>query len=93
MYILHCSDSSYCTGHTDDLEARLDWHVTGRTQSCCTFSRRLLTGVFSQEFLTREDALAAERKIKGWSGSRKEAMIAGDWLEVSRLARARSGAE
>jgi predicted GIY-YIG superfamily endonuclease len=93
MYILRCSDGSYYTGHTDDLEARLDWHATGRIQSCYTFSRRPLTLVFSQEFVTREEALAAERQIKGWSKKKKEAMIAGDWLEVSRLAKQRSCTE
>lgn len=92
MYMLRCSDGSYYTGHTDDLEARLDWHVTGRIKSCYTRSRRPLTLVFSQEFVTREEALAAERQVKGWSRGKKEAMIAGNWLEVSRLARPRSGA-
>lgn len=87
MYILRCSDGSYYTGHTDNLEARLDWHVSGRIQSCYTFSRRPLTLAFSQEFVTREEALAAERQIKGWSRRKKKALIAGDWAEVSRLAK------
>jgi predicted GIY-YIG superfamily endonuclease len=29
VYILKCADGSYYTGHTDNLEARLDMHVTG----------------------------------------------------------------
>jgi predicted GIY-YIG superfamily endonuclease len=44
--------------------------------------------VFSQDFITREEALSAEQQIKGWSRNKKEAMMRGDWAEVSRLARA-----
>jgi len=43
--------------------------------------------VFSQEFRSREEALASERRIKGWRRKKKEAMMRGDWMEVSRLAR------
>jgi putative endonuclease len=43
--------------------------------------------VFSQECSTREEALAAEQQIKGLSRKKKEAMMRGDWAEVSRLAK------
>jgi putative endonuclease len=86
VYILRCSDGSYYTGHTDHLEQRLGQHVTGAIPSCYTFKRRPLTLAFSQEFSTREEALAAELQIKGWSRRKKEAMMRGDWSEVSRLA-------
>jgi putative endonuclease len=42
--------------------------------------------VFAEEFPAREEALAHERQIKGWSRKKKEAMMRGDWGEVSRLA-------
>ena len=86
VYILECSDRSFYTGHTDDLEARLDMHVTGRIVGCYTRKRRPISLVFMQEFTTREEALAAERQIKGWCRAKKEAMIDGNWAEVSRLA-------
>jgi predicted GIY-YIG superfamily endonuclease len=35
--------------------------------------------VFSEEFASREEALACERKIKGWSRKKKEALMRGDW--------------
>jgi predicted GIY-YIG superfamily endonuclease len=87
VYILHCSDSSYYTGHTDNLEKRLAEHMNGAIPSCYTFKRRPLNLIFSQEFPTREEALVSERQIKGWSRKKKEAMIRGDWEEVSRLAK------
>jgi putative endonuclease len=42
--------------------------------------------VFSQELSSRAEALSAEHQIKGWSRKKKEAMMCGDWSEVSRLA-------
>jgi hypothetical protein len=48
--------------------------------------------VFAQDHVSREEALTAERQIKGWSRKKKEAMMCGDWVEVSRLGRSRTGA-
>ena len=89
MYILECSDGSYYTGHTDDLEKRLAEHMTGAIRSCYTFERRPLALVHSSQFVSRDEALAMERRVKGWSRAKKEALIRGDWNEVSRLARSR----
>jgi putative endonuclease len=87
VYILRCSDSSYYTGHTDNLEQRIAQHHAGAFTTCYTFKRRPLELVFSQDFPTREVALASEQQIKGWSRKKKEAMMRGDWAEVSRLAK------
>ena len=87
VYILKCSDKSYYTGHTDNLEKRLAEHINGEITSCYTFKRRPVQLVYNETFGTREEALSAEQKIKGWSRAKKEAMMCGDWAEVSRLAR------
>ncbi|TBR11966.1 MAG: GIY-YIG nuclease family protein [Rugosibacter sp.] len=87
VYILRCADGSYYTGHTDNLEKRIGEHETGAISSCYTFKRRPLQLVFSQDCATREEALAAEQQIKGWSRKKKEAMMRGNWAEVSRLAK------
>ncbi len=47
--------------------------------------------VFVEEFGTREEALGRERQVKGWSRKKKEALIRGDWDEISRLARSKNG--
>ena len=86
VYILRCADDSYYTGHTDNLEKRIGEHNAGAIASCYTFKRRPLKLVFAQDFSTREEALASEQQIKGWSRKKKEAMMRGDWAEVSRLA-------
>jgi len=87
VYILQCADDSYYTGHTDNLEKRIAEHHKGAITSCYTYKRRPLQLVFSQDFSTREEALASEQQIKGWSRKKKEAMMRGDWAEVSRLAK------
>jgi len=61
-------------------------HQAGEVEGY-TSTRLPVKLVFADEFPTREEALARERQIKGWSRMKKEAMIRGDWTEVSRLAR------
>jgi len=85
VYILRCADHSYYTGHTDNLEKRIMQHETGEIEGY-TSTRLPVTVVFTDEFPTREEALARERQIKGWSRKKKEAMMRGDWAEISRLA-------
>ncbi len=85
VYILRCADNSYYTGHTDNIEKRIVQHQTGEIEGY-TSTRLPVTLAFADEFATREEALAHERQIKGWSRKKKEAMIRGDWAEVSRLA-------
>lgn len=89
VYILKYNDGSYYTGHTDNLEKRINLHKSGEC-ACYTASRLPLDLAWSQEFNSREEALSAERQIKGWNRKKKEAMMRGDWTEVSRLAQNKS---
>lgn len=86
VYILRCSDGSYYTGHTDNLELRIGQHLSG-TVPGYTSTRLPVKLVWSQKCNTREEALVAERQIKGWSRQKKEAMIHGNWEEVAQLAK------
>jgi len=88
VYILHCSDGSYYTGLTEDLEIRLVQHQAGEVPGY-TKSRRPVKLVFSDEFSSMDDAINRERQIKGWSRSKKEALIAGDWEGLAELSRSR----
>ncbi len=84
--MLHCNAGVFYTGHTDNLETRIAQHKTGAIK---VFSSRFLPVelVWSQEFVTRDEAKAAEKQIKGWSRAKKLALIRGDWEEISRLAK------
>ena len=86
VYMLRCSDGSFYTGHTDNLDLRIAQHQTGETGGY-TASRLPVELVFAQECATREEALAAERQLKGWSRAKKQAMIRGNWDEVRQLAK------
>ena len=90
VYILQCADGSYYTGHTDNLEQRLAQHQLRYFPDCYTANRLPVELKHQQAFPTREEALAAERKIKGWSRKKKEAMMRGDWSQVSHLAHSHS---
>jgi predicted GIY-YIG superfamily endonuclease len=85
VYILRCADLSYYTGHTDNLEHRIAQHSSGQHRGY-TSKRLPVVLVWSQSFVTRQEALDSEMQIKGWGRKKKEAMIQGDWVEVSRLA-------
>jgi len=74
VYILRCADDSYYTGHTDNLEQRIGQHRDGVGESY-TASRRPVVLVWSQEFVTREEALSSERQIKGWRREKKLNLI------------------
>jgi len=77
VYILRCADRSYYTGHTDNLEERIAKHQVGEIEGY-TSTRRPVRLLFSEEFSTRSEVLAVERRIKGWSRRKKEALIRGD---------------
>ncbi len=89
-YLLHCRGGVFYSGHTDDLENRVAEHKTGLIKG---FTSKYLPVelVWSEEFPTRIEALEAERRIKGWSRAKKLALIRGDWDEISRLAKGKSG--
>ena len=87
-YLLRCNDGSYYAGHTDDLEQRMAQHRVGAFGGY-TAKRLPVELVWSETFQTRDDAFVVERKIKGWSRAKKEALIAGDWQKVVQLARNR----
>ena len=91
-YLLRCADGRYYAGHTDALEQRLAQHEAG-VGSDYTARRRPVALVWSESFATRDEAFAVERRVKGWSRAKKEALIARDWDALSRLARNRQDVE
>lgn len=87
-YLLRCSDGSFYAGHTDNLELRIAQHESGALGGY-TARRLPVELVWSETFETREEALSAERQIKGWSRAKKQALIDRDWDLVSKLAKNR----
>jgi putative endonuclease len=87
VYILRCADSSYYTGVTRrEVEQRVAEHNEGVDRDSYTFSRRPVKLVYSQHFDRIDEAIASERRIKGWSRMKKEALIRGDFGSLPGLA-------
>jgi predicted GIY-YIG superfamily endonuclease len=86
VYILRCADGSYYTGCTTNLDQRLGEHQAGQTPGY-TSTRLPVEMVYAEEFQTIHDAIDVERRIKGWSRAKKEAMIDGRWRDLPALSK------
>jgi putative endonuclease len=95
VYILRCSDGSYYTGITRrPVEERVSEHAQGLHEGY-TLTRRPVTLVHAhaETYERIDEAIAAERRIKGWSRAKKEAYILGDFDALTDLSRRRSRSE
>ncbi len=89
VYILLCSDGSYYTGSTSDVEKRVYQHQEGLIPGSYTFSRRPVKLLWCSEEVPRySDALAFEHQVKGWSRAKKEALIRGDFKAIHEIVKA-----
>lgn len=86
VYILECNDGSYYIGHTDDLARRIDQHRSGKG-SGYTSTKLPVDLIFAAPAGSREAALIFEQKIKKWTRKKKEALMQGDWLKITMLAK------
>lgn len=90
VYILKCRDGKYYVGLTrNSLEQRIAEHNAGIYDGF-TKSRRPVELVYAEEFDRITDAIAAERKLKGWSRAKKQALIEGDFNKIRALSRRRT---
>ena len=89
VYILLCSDGSYYTGSTSDLDKRLWQHQNGVIPRSYTHSRRPVELIwYSDETPRRAEALAFEYQVKGWSRAKKEALIRSDFKAIHEIVKA-----
>ena len=89
VYTAQCSDDSYYTGVTNDLESRLWEHETDYNERCYTFKRRPIVLKYSEHFHDINNTIAWEKQLNGWSRKKKEALFRGDWEEIKKLAKSR----
>ena len=61
--MLHCRGGAYYAGHTEHLEERISAHQSGQIKGF-TADRLPVSLVWCQEFPTRYEALAMERRFK-----------------------------
>ncbi|WP_230621779.1 GIY-YIG nuclease family protein [Aggregatibacter sp. Marseille-P9115] len=89
MYILRCSDGSYYTGSTRDLEGRLYEHQNG-LGAVFTKKRLPIKLVYCEEFERIDDAFYREKQVQGWSRAKKDALIQGQYDLLPKLAKTRN---
>ncbi|WP_417558965.1 GIY-YIG nuclease family protein [Mesoflavibacter zeaxanthinifaciens] len=86
MYILECSDGSYYTGSTNNLELRMEQHQNGEGANH-TKKRLPVKLLYTEEFTRVDDAFYREKQVQGWSRKKKEALINGDFDKLSHLSK------
>jgi putative endonuclease len=75
VYIILCSDDTFYTGITTDLQRRFSQHASGQGAKYFR-GRRPLEIVYREAGHTRSSAAKREREIKGMDRSVKLALIA-----------------
>ena len=74
VYILQCSDGSYYTGYTKDLEARTRQHQNGKGAKYTKIHRPQRVA-YMELFGTRGAAMKREREIKKLTHQQKLSLI------------------
>ena len=85
MYILLCSDDSYYTGSTTNLELRLAQHQAGEGANH-TKKRLPVTLLYYEELQRIDEAFNREKQVQRWSRKKKEALINNMADELKKLA-------
>jgi putative endonuclease len=88
VYILQCADGYYYTDVTNNLVKRVNEHNAGLIEGY-TLKRLPVQLVYNQSFQFIDDAIKAEKKIKGWSRKKKEALIRGDFNNLVLLSKSK----
>lgn len=83
-YILECSDGSYYTGSTIDIDDRITKHQNGQGANH-TKKRLPIKLVYLEEHQRIDDAFYREKQIQGWSRAKKEALIQNKLEELNKL--------
>lgn len=73
-YVLECSDGTYYTGWTNDLEKRVKMHNAGKGAKY-TKPRRPVVLAYYEAFQTKEEAMRREWEIKQLSRKEKEQLV------------------
>jgi putative endonuclease len=79
LYIIQCSDDSFYTGITTNVERRFYEHkMQGRKSAKYVKGRKPLQLVFSAKIGDKGEAYRIEKKVKGLSKEKKKHLICGE---------------
>ena len=85
IYILLCSDGSYYTESTKNLEERFEEHQNGKGANH-TKKRLPVKLIYVEEYQRIDCAFNREKQIQGWSRAKKEALINDEVEKLHTLA-------
>ncbi len=88
VYILRCADGSFYAGSCENLAERVAAHQRGEGATW-TAKRLPVELVYSECFATRNEAVAREKQLKGWTHAKKAALVSGDTPRLRSLAKRR----
>lgn len=88
--MVECSDESYYTGVTNDVDRRVWEHNEGIDPESYTYSRRPVKLVYSEYYQYVYDAIGREKQIKRWSRAKKKALIESDENKLIELAKCKN---
>jgi putative endonuclease len=71
--MLRCFDGTFYVGVTNDVDRRFGEHSIGTDKESYTYFRRPLRLVYVGEFQRPNEAIAFEKKLKGWTHAKKRA--------------------
>ena len=74
-YMVRCADGTLYTGWTNCLEKRLKAHNGGRNGAKYTKTKRPVSLVYYEGFITKEEAMQREYQIKQLTRERKLELI------------------
>lgn len=90
MYIVECSDGTYYTGSTKDIERRLNEHnkIGSKTKGAkYTTARSPVKLVYYEEYDRIDEAFYREKQVQNWSHKKKLALIEGQIELLPALAK------
>ena len=86
IYILKCSDDTFYTGSTKNLERRLQQHQNGEGANY-TSKRLPVKLVYFEEYQRIDEAFYREKQVQGWSRKKKKALINEEFDKLPKLSR------
>ena len=74
VYLIQCGDGTFYTGIAKDVERRFLEHKAGKGARY-TRARKVVKVLYTEEYISKSQALKREAQIKGWRREKKLNLI------------------
>ncbi len=90
VYMLLCADGKYYVGITNNVERRFAEHQGEMDLGAWTHGRGPFELAYTQEFQWVQEAIAWEKRLKGWSAQKKKALCHENYAALVKFAKCRN---